>query len=211
MELTWSAAAAILADETEEHGLAAAALVASAWNAGMHPDATKALMEVSVVLTDIAVVNRFWDKSADPCDSADGYAVGCEEIAAELSAAAQRATAMARHCWGVLSDALDVHARAAAAITAAQALPDAEGQAAASAASERRQQMDMVIADCEAAMETIHQCGEQLNQALRHLGRSEDDVEYAYEPVLEFIRDGGVLPKDGDFITEDTAFAAEGG
>lgn len=212
MDLTWSAAAEILAGETEEHGHAAAALVASAWNARMDVDATKTLMAVAVALTDIAVVNLFWSKDVDPCDGLDAYQLSAEEIAAEVTVTAKRATRLAAECFRVLQRAQAEHASAVTETRAAAQLPPDPGvQARLLVLNETRNQMSVVIADCEAAMETIDSAGQALNTALRMLGRTDTGLEDAYEPVLEFIADGGVLPKDGDFITEDTATRTAGG
>lgn len=211
MDLTWSGAAEILAGETEEHGLAAAALVASAWRARVDVDATRTLMAAAVALTDIAVVNLFWSH-VDPCDGLDAYMLSVEEIAAEVTVTAKRATRLAAECFRVLQQAQDEHASAVTeARAAARDFPDPAAKARALAAGETKDQMERVIGDCEAAMETIDSAGQALNTALRLLGKTESDVEDAYEPVLEFIAGGGVLPKDGNFITEDTATQTAGG
>lgn len=205
MDLTWSAAAEILAEETAEHGRAAAALVASAWNARVDVDATRTLMRAAAALAGKSVTSLFFDRSTDPCDGLDAYLASVEEIAAEVSVTARRATRVAEECFRVLQRAMDEHAEAAAETrNAAQQLPDPAAQARMLVLNETKTQMGRVLADCEAAMETIDSAGQALNTALRLLGRTEADVEDAYEPVLEFVADGGVLPRDGDFLNDGT-------
>ncbi len=201
MPETWLAAAEELADGIREHGYAAAALVASAWRAGVDPDATRSLLGAASVLTGGDAVSRAWDR-VPPCVSAGQFLGGAEEIEGETAGAFRFAQRMAGDCAGTLDAAAEGYEQARQAADAAAAAGDGDAEA---AARDQAGWLQAVIGDCEAALEVIGAAAETLREAALLLLRVPADFEETYEEPLRFAASGRKLPRDGGFITPGTA------
>jgi hypothetical protein len=197
----WTGQAHLLAADIREPGTGSAITCASAWRAGVTPEATHGLVAAAVALTGNDVLTSLW-ADVPPCDDDTTllrYAAELEGDAAELL---KRARRMARDCHTALAAACEEAARAHARLTAAA---DPQARAAAQAALDAAR---AVIADCEAALEIIDDCGHRLAHAANCLRRVPDDLASAYEKPYEFVHDGGKLPYEGVFLTGGVTWEA---
>lgn len=190
----WTAQAQLLADAIREPGFACAALNASAWAAGVNPDATAGLIGAAAVLTSGECGPQLWAQ-ADPCPSDSALLAGAAELEGAVAELLKYASDMARDCRRALAAAGAAAARAAAALDAATT--DAARGAAESALAAARAE----IADCEAALEIIDDAGRRLAHAANCLRKVPDDLAGTYETPYQHVRDGGMLPHDGEFLT----------
>lgn len=189
----WTAQAELLADAIREPGFRAAVLTASAWRAGVHPEATHGLVGAAMALTDGQAMGALWSE-AEPCP-ADAVLL---ELAAELEGAVTElhvaATRLAAACREALAVATSSASRAATDLASAD--PGVKAAAEAGLAAARA-----AIADCEAALEILGQVRDRLEYALKCLRQVPDDFASHYETPYGFIRHHGPLPATGDFLT----------
>lgn len=185
----WTAAAEALADAAREPGFRAAEVTASAWRAGVHPEATHGLVGAALALTAGEAMDSLWAQ-VPPCPK-DSELL---EHAAELEGAAAELLEHARRMAPACRDALD--AAVASAQQAAAADPTKDP-----AAADRLARARAEIAGCEAALEVIGHAGAALGYALRCLRRVPDDFAQHYETPKAHIRQNGPLPVSGAFLT----------
>ena len=194
---TWTGQAELLADAIREPGFHAAGVTASAWQAGVHAEATHGLVGAALALTEGDAMGSLWDQ-VPPCPK-DTVLL---EQAAELEGAAAE---LARHCdrvAGACEAAAETAERAwsAADREARKAAAAGNGRAAARAgdamAKARRE-----IADCDAALEILGQARDRLEYALKCLRQVPDDFAQHYEVPLAYRREQGLLPVSGAFLT----------
>jgi hypothetical protein len=198
MTTPWLAAAGQLADDAHQPGFAAAALVASAWCARCLPDATRSLARAAGALTSGGAMERVWDR-VPPCPSAVALLQGAEELEGEAVAMRARGQVMAETCEEARDNAIREYQ--AALRQAANAGTVANGEAVRAGAEQVMADTALVIGDCEAALELLSQVIARLNYAVNCFRRAPDDFAEAYDVPLQFIRDGGLLPLSGDFLT----------
>lgn len=198
---TWTGRAHLLAADTREPGIGSAVTCASAWRAGVTPEATHGLVAAALVLAGNDILTALW-ADVPPCpDDATliCWAAEIEGDAAELLKLARR---IARDCRTALEVACEEAARAHARLSKAET---AQERAAAQAALDAARS---VIADCEAALEIIDDCGRRLAHAANCLRRVPDDLAGTYEEPYEFVHDGGKLPYEGVFLTGGISYEA---
>jgi len=195
----WTAAAEEFAEAIREHGFAAAALTASAWQAGVDPDATRSLLAAASVLSGGDAVARAWAR-VPPCPTAGDFLAGAEEIEGETAGAAAFAERTARACADALEAAVEARARARRATAAASA----QGNAAKAAVVAEERRAAQAVADCDAAIEVLAGAGEALRYAGLLLTRVPADFEETYEEPLRYAASGRKLPWNGAFITPGT-------
>jgi len=195
----WTAGAEEFAEAIREHGFAAAALTASAWQAGVDPDATRSLLAAASVLTGGDAVTRAWDR-VPACPAAGDFLAGAEEVEGETAAAASFAERTARDCAEALEAAVEARARARRATAAASA----QGNAAKAAVAAEERRAARAIADCDAALEVLALAGEALRRAGLLLLRVPAEFEETYEEPLRYAASGRKLPWNGAFITPGT-------
>lgn len=202
-----TAQAEALADAIHEPGFRAAEVTASAWSAGVHPEATHGLVGAALALTDGQAMGSLWAR-VPPCPDDKTLL----EQSAELEGAVAELLAYARKVTGACLEALAAAvARAAAAraaIAAAQAqLAGAEGRDAAllrgiiAAAEIELLAALSEAADCECALEILGAVAGRLEYALKCLRRVPDDFAQHYETPLAYRREQGPLPVSGAFLT----------
>jgi hypothetical protein len=190
----WTAQAETLAGEIREPGFKAAAVTASAWRAGVHPEATSGLVGAALALTAGDATGSLWDQ-ADPCPS-DAVLL---ELTAELEGSAAE---LLGYCQaGIAACEAELENAAQARQAADAMLRAAPGQKAAEPARRVIEQANRVIADCEAALEILCQAGAALEYALGCLRRVPDDFAQHYETPLAYRREQGPLPVSGAFLT----------
>lgn len=204
MGYTWTAAAEAFAEEIREHGFAAAAVVASAWRAGVDPDATRSLLAAAAVLTQGAAVAHAW-YLAPPFPDKESFLSAAEETEGDVAAALQYARDMARDCGSVMDAAAEDHEQAAQDAARAAGSGTGTAPAALAAAKERMAAALEVLADCDAALEVLSAAGEALSEARQALSRVPAEFEETYEEPLRFVAAGRKLPWDGAFITPGPA------
>ncbi len=171
--------AELLAAQLPEFGYAVAHLNASAWSAGIDPDATRGLAGAATALLDASPGALLWARAC-PCPDEATFL----EEAAELEA---EGAVMLRHAAGMAAEA-EVDRKAAAA--------QARGRDAGLAAQARQ-----VIADCTAALEVLAGATARLEHARRCLARVPVDNDEIYEVPAGFVRDGGTLPFSGAYLS----------
>lgn len=194
MRMTWCTAAEIFTEEIREHGFAAANLVAAAWSARITPEATRTLLSIAGLLTSGDAIQRAWDK-VEPCPSIGDYKAGEEEIAGEIAGEYKRANDIAQAMARIRSQAYRHWAQAK------RERDHAEDPPVRAHAQVRMDEAGLAIADIDAAFEQLDQTAGRLLQALQLLGRADEELEDIYEVPLTFVREGGRLPRDGDFLT----------
>jgi hypothetical protein len=178
--ITWTAAAAQLADTASEPGHGIAGLVASAWQARVDPYATRSLVSAAHVLAGCEVMRRLWDR-VPPVPSGEALLQGAEQAEADVAG-------MLRHARGMSAECARTRDRAAAACGAAST---GDAQAAAAAA----------LADCDTALEILGPLQAQLKLALDSLRQAPAELADTYEAAYTLVRDGGKLPHSGHFLT----------
>jgi hypothetical protein len=194
---TWTGQAHLLADAIREPGFDAAAVNASAWAAGVNPDATAGLIGAATALTGGDCGPQLWAQT-DPCPSDQALLVAAAELEGAVADLLKHASALARDCRAALAAAHAKLASAGAALAAAQA----QGAEDAAAAAQGQQGAALAeIADCEAALEVLDDAGRRLEHAANCLRRVPDDLAGTYETPYAHVRDGGELPFSGDFLT----------
>jgi hypothetical protein len=190
---SWTAQAEALAGEIREPGFKAAGVTASAWRAGVHPEATNGLVGAALALTAGDAMGSLWDQ-ADPCPS-DAVLL---ELTAELEGSAAE---LLGYCQAGIAACEAEFENAMQARQAADAMLRAAGdQGAADAARRVIDQASRVIADCEAALEILGHAGGALEYALGCLRRVPDDFAQHYETPYLFMRHEGKLPYSGAFL-----------
>jgi hypothetical protein len=190
----WTGQAHLLADDIREPGFAAAALNAAAWTAGVNPEATAGLIGAASALTSGDCGPQLWAQ-ADPVPNDQELLTAATELEGAVVQLLGYASGLARDCRAALE------AAQAAAASATKAVDAAENSQARAAAQDRLAAARAVIADCEAALEVIDGCGSRLAHAGNCLRRVPDDLASTYETPYQFVRDGGDLPYDGEFLT----------
>lgn len=207
MITSWTAAAEQLATSAWEMGFDVASTVASAWQARCDPDATRSLVQAAHALTSGDALPSLWAKG-QPRQSAEDFLAAAEEHEAQAAVLAKHARDMAAACesarGGVIAEyerAQQRAAKAQAGLTSEYPAVRAAAQAEIEAAQEIMRQMQQVIGDCDAALELLAQVRERLDYAVGCFQRVPADLEDAYEPALQLVRDGGTLPWSGDFLT----------
>jgi hypothetical protein len=189
----WTGQAHLLADAIREPGFDAAAVNASAWAAGVNPDATAGLIGAATALTSGDCGPQLWAQ-ADPCPSDQALLAVAAELEGAVTDLLKHASALARDCRAALEDATGQAERAHAAAASA---PAPQARAARTALFAAR----AVIADCEAALEVLDDAGRRLEHAVTCLRRVPDDLASTYDQPYAHVRDGGELPFSGDFLT----------
>jgi hypothetical protein len=194
---SWTAQAAALADAIREPGFRAAEVTASAWRAGVHPQATNGLVGAALALAGGDAQGSLWAQVA-PCPRDTDLL----EQGAELDGAVAEFGVYAVRLRDTCRDALEDAAERAAAARARTTADDPGIRAAALAALERAR---AEMADCEAALEIL---GDKnggvlgcLDYALTCLRRLPGDFTEHYETPKAHIRQHGPLPAGGDFLT----------
>lgn len=190
----WTGQAHLLADAIREPGFGAAAVNASAWAAGVNPDATAGLIGGATALTGGDCGPQLWAQ-ADPCPSDQAMLAAAAELEGAVAGLLKHASALARDCRAALAAAY------AATTAAAAALDAATTGAARSAAESSLGAAQSEIADCEAALEVLDDAGRRLAHAVTCLRRVPDDLAGTYETPYAHVRDGGDLPFSGGFLT----------
>jgi hypothetical protein len=190
----WTGQAHLLADAIREPGFGAAAVNASAWSAGVNPDATAGLIGAATALTSGECGPQLWAQ-ADPCPDDKTLLAAAAELEGAVAELLGHASALARDCRAAL-EAAAARAQAANAAAVSAATPQARAAHEAELAAARA-----VIADCEAALEVTDETGHRLAHALTCLRRVPDDLADTYEQPYRHVRDGGELPFAGDFLT----------
>jgi hypothetical protein len=190
----WTGQSHLLADAIREPGFGAAAVNASAWAAGVNPEATAGLIGAATALTGGGCGAQLWAQ-ADPCPSDQALLAAAAELEGAVTDLLKHASALARDCRAVLEAAAAQAERAHAAAASAPA-PQARAAAETALAAARA-----VIADCEAALEVIDDAGRRLEHAANCLRRVPDDLAGTYETPYAHVRDGGELPFSGGFLT----------
>jgi hypothetical protein len=190
----WTGQAHLLADAIREPGFNAAAVNASAWSAGVNPDATAGLIGAATALTSRDCGPQLWAQ-ADPCPSDSALLAAAAELEGAVTDLLKHASALARACRADLEAAT---AQAGQAHAAAVSAPSPQARAAAETALTGSR---AVIADCEAALEVTDDAGRRLEHAANCLRRVPDDLAGTYEAPYAHVRDGGDLPFSGDFLT----------
>lgn len=190
----WTGQAHLLADAIREPGFTCAALNASAWAAGVNPEATAGLIGAAVALTGGDCGPQLWAQ-ADPCLNDQAMLAGGAELEGAVADLLKHASTLARDCRAALASAY------AAAAGAAAALDAATTGAARAAAESSLGAAQAEIADCEAALEVLDAAGHRLAHAANCLRRVPDDLASTYEQPYQHVRDGGELPFSGDFLT----------
>lgn len=194
---TWTGQAHLLADAIREPGFGAAAVNASAWSAGVNPDATAGLIGAATALTGGDCGPQLWAQ-ADPCPDDKALTAAAAELEGAVAGLLKHASALARDCRAALAAAHAKLASAGAALAAAQSR-GAEGAVA--AAQGQQGEALAEIADCEAALEVLDDAGRRLEHAANCLRRVPDDLASTYDQPYAHVRDGGELPFSGDFLT----------
>ena len=190
----WTAQAELLADAIREPGMKAAEVTASAWRAGVHPEATNGLVGAALALTDGQAEASLWAQ-VPPCPD-DKTLLG---QAAELEGAVSELLGHARRLAAAGRDSLD--AAASSASRAAVAIAGDAGLPVKAAAQDELAETRREIADCGAALEILDGTGGRLEHALRCLRRVPDDFAQHYEIPRLHIRQQGALPVSGAFLT----------
>lgn len=188
----WTAQAHLFADAIREPGFSCAALNASAWAAGVNPQATGGLLGAALALTDGQAGAVLWDADK-PCESDRAFLEAAAELEGAVAELLGHATRLARDCRAAWEGACEQAGRAAAGLEAESPQASAAAQAALDAARP-------VIADCEAALEVIDGCGSRLAYAANCLRKVPGDLASTYETPYQHVRDGGTLPYSGDFL-----------
>lgn len=204
----WTGRAQVLAAAIREPGEGAAEANARAWSARCRPEATRGLAGAAMILTDGEAGAALW-ASAEPCRDDKTLLAWAEDIAGHVADLGRQCQRMMLACAGAFEEAGGSYAQAMAAARAAQArmaaaaTPDAHCAAEADfeAALERARAAALVIADCEAALEVLGAADARLDAAHRALSKVPADLHDSYEEPYEFVRGGGLLPHDGDFLT----------
>jgi hypothetical protein len=178
----------------------AAALNASAWSARVDPQATHGIVGAALALTSNDAGPALW-AAADPCPDDAALLAAVTELEGALVQLLAAASSMAAACRAEF----DAAASAAAQARALLAVADPKAKAAAQADLAAAQ---AVIGDCEAALEIIDEAGTRLAHAANCLRRVPDDLASTYEELYAFVRDGGTLPADGEFLTGGTSWEA---
>jgi len=197
----WTAQAHLLADAIREPGFAAAAVNASAWAAGVNPEATAGLIGTATALTSGDCGPQLWAQ-ADPCPSDQALLSGAAELEGAAADLLRHASALARDCRAALASAC------AAAAAAAMALDAAVTAAARSSAESSLAAARAEIADCEAALEILDDAGRRLDHAVTCLRRVPDDLAGTYEVPYRHVREVGPLPHEGDFLLGGVSYEA---
>jgi hypothetical protein len=195
----WTGQAHLLADGIREPGFAAAALNAAAWSAGVNPEATAGLIGAATVLTSGDCGSQLWAQ-AGPLPDDRELLTAAAELEGAVAQLLKYASGMARDCRADLESA-----QAAAAAARADAAKTPQARA---AAEEEIRAARAVIADCEAALEVTDECGARLAHAANCLRRVPDDLAGTYETPYAFVRDGGKLPYDGEFLLAGISYEA---
>lgn len=193
---TWTGRAHLLADAIREPGFTCAAVNASAWSAGVNPDATAGLIGAATALTGGDCGPHLWAQ-ADPCPDDKALTAAAAELEGAVADLLGHASALARDCRAALAAAHAKLASAGAALAAAQAR-GADGAVAAAQGLQGEALAE--IADCEAALEVTDDAGRRLEHAVTCLRRVPDDLAGTYETPYAHVRDGGTLPCSGDFL-----------
>ena len=197
----WTAQAHLLADAIREPGFACAALNAAAWSAGVSPEATAGLIGAASALTSGDCGPQLWAQ-ADPLPNDQALLTAAAELEGAVAQLLKYATGLAQACRSALQSAQ------ATAAQAARALAAAETPQARAAAEDALRTAKAAIADCEAALEIIGDCGGRLAHAANCLRRVPDDLAGTYETPYAFVHDGGDLPYAGDFLTAGVTYEA---
>jgi hypothetical protein len=190
----WTAQAELLADAIREPGFTAARVTASAWRAGVHPEATHGLVGAALALTAGEAMGSLWDQ-VPPCPSDSVLLEHAAELEGSAAELAGYCHAGAQACQAGLENAVAAW-RAAAAV-----LKAAGDERAAAGAREVIEQAGRVIADCEAALEILGRAGDVLGYALKCLRQVPGDFARHYETPLAYRREQGPLPVSGGFLT----------
>lgn len=197
----WTSQAHALADAIREPGFACADICATAWSAHVDPAAVRGLVGAAMTLTSGDAGPRLWG-TADPCPSDSALLEAAAEMEGVTVQLLGYASAIARDCRAALAAAMEA-ATAAHATLNSDASPAAKAAARDTLAAARA-----AAADCEAALEVIDECGTRLAHAANCLRKVPDDLAATYETPYQHVRDGGTLPRDGEFLTGGISYEA---
>jgi len=185
----WTAQAGALADAIREPGSRAAGVTASAWRAGVHPEATHGIVGAAMALTSGDAMESLWAQ-VEPCPKDTVLLEHTTELEGAAAELLKHADGVAAACEQSLEAAVASAQQAAAADPAKD--PGAAGRLAAARAE---------IADCEAALEILGQARAALGYALKCLRQVPDDFAQHYEIPKTHVRHQGPLPVSGGFLT----------
>lgn len=161
----------------------------------------------ALALTDGDAGGSLWG-SAPPCPDDKTLVEGAAELEGWAAELLKRSSQIARECRADLAAAGAALGEALAAQRAASAQAAVgrnAGQAAAAEAAltearEAESAARAAIADCEAALEILDECGTRLAHAANCLAKVPGDLAAVYEQPSEHLADGGTLPHSGDFL-----------
>jgi hypothetical protein len=191
-------------DTLREPGFGAAAVFASAANAGVDPRILRPLVPAALALTDGDARRSFWDK-LPPCPDGGTFVTWAEELEAHLTVLLRQCEGYGRAARREYDSAAEARHRAGERIAEAQgAMADPERRDAAGAlmrqAREEAAEAALVTADCETALEVLGRADGKARFA-RDLVRSlPDGLAEVYEAAIRLTASGGKLPHSGDFI-----------
>lgn len=189
---TWTAQAQLLTGDLPEWGVNAARLNAAAWSAGLMPEATRGLIGAAAALTGNRAGEALWART-EPCADAPAMLMA----AAELEAGAAELLKRAQDMTGSCRDAYDT---ACVEYQAAEADANSEDPAARASGTERMEQARRVIADTDAALETLADALARLGHARTCLARVPDDYAETYHVPITLVRRGLKLPYAGSYL-----------
>ena len=115
----WTGEAHLLADAIREPGLAAAALNAAAWSAGVNPEATAGLIGAATTLTSGDCGPQLWAQ-AEPVSSDQELLTATTELEGAVGDLLKYATAMAQDCRSALQSAQATATKTAADVASAK-------------------------------------------------------------------------------------------
>jgi hypothetical protein len=203
----WTGLAEDLATGIREPGFGAAAVIASAWCAGVDPGATRTLIGAVLALTDGDAMPRIWDR-ADPSEDEKTLLQWGEELESHIGDLLKRCLNLGSACRAEYGKALEARARALVnerKARAAMTIATDWGQKAAledemdywrdEAAAAAR-----VAADCEQALEILGAADGKLRYALDCVRSLPADLDETYEAAKRLVGNGGKLPFRGGFI-----------
>lgn len=204
----WTPQAEAFAEDIREPGFAAAGCNARAWRARVVPEASRGFVAAAIALTDGDAKAALWGRP-EPFPDDKAMLTAAEELEAAIGELLAQARRMIRACTADLEAAQEALAAAMDELATAQAqLAQAANEQAAAAAElaieaamEKIAEAERRIADCEVALEILGAAEQKLAYALNCVRQIPDDLAATYEAPYALVRDGGVLPWSGDFLT----------
>lgn len=209
---TWTGHAELLAADIREPGFTAAAIASAAYSARVDPEATRSLVRAAIVLTSGDATSAC-GMPAEPCPGDYTFYAAVAELETGLMQLLATAADMARACVDSMERAAGEYEAAhnaagnARGRMASSSTPQAHAAAEAEydAALQRMDAVRPVLADCEAALDILPVVHAALESAVTCLRQVPEDMGEVYEVPYRFLRSGGRLPHDADFLTGTTA------